>query len=225
MNTMAGVSPTTTPDWRAAGAKRYGRCGWVFRSPLRSPFWMLTVGKIEWATETFWRVGICDTERDGMPVESHHARHQAREHARLLAPLGAWCELTGSGFGVWVPAERWPARVRVTLYDDARTTREGTLLGVTVAFPTCTVPYRVQMDLLGDPMEAEWASINPRDFDPDYVVFLSPLQHPFVILCERCQGLAYLGGDERDRECSDCGGTGLRPDDGTPIAAGWDRTA
>ena len=75
MNTiMAGVSPTTTPDWRAAGAKRYGRDGWALRSSRRAPFWMLTVGKIKWPTETFWRVGICDTERDGMPVESRHER-------------------------------------------------------------------------------------------------------------------------------------------------------
>ena len=58
---------------------------------------------------------IRDAERDSARwdadpastrVVHHHARHQAREHASLLAPLGAGCELTGSVFGGRVRPER-----------------------------------------------------------------------------------------------------------------------
>lgn len=70
---------TIIPNWRAAGAKRRGSKGWGVRSPRRGPFWMIDAGPIDWPTETFWRVGLCDREHyvsddRRVPVEVAHLR-------------------------------------------------------------------------------------------------------------------------------------------------------
>jgi hypothetical protein len=70
---------TEAPDWRAAGAKRYGP-GWKFEHK-KWPYYLITIHRIDWPEETFWRVGLCDRTMDGMPVEATHLRYRTEADA------------------------------------------------------------------------------------------------------------------------------------------------
>ncbi len=114
-------------------------------------------------------------------IATTHPKAQAKRIAELLADIGAWFGLAHDGFGVWVPADRWPARVRATGYDDAKTTWLGTLIPTYRGLPVAvfgvmpgqeaSAPYIVQMD----PHDLnEWGheAINPRSFDREHIEFL-----------------------------------------------------
>lgn len=75
---MAGVYNL---DWRALGGKKRG-IGWRFTSPRRARNeWALDVARIEWSTETFFRVGLM-VQRRGWLTEV--------EHLRFADELSAW---------------------------------------------------------------------------------------------------------------------------------------
>lgn len=74
--------PTDTipADWRAHGAKRYGKRGWKLTERRRR--WMLTAGFIDWDTESFWRVGICEPCDGALEwVEVAHVRCDNEQEA------------------------------------------------------------------------------------------------------------------------------------------------
>lgn len=67
-------------DWRAIGAKRWGK-GHVVRCNKRAYVsWAIHVGFIKWPTESFWRVGLC-VERHGDVCEVEHVRYRTEQEA------------------------------------------------------------------------------------------------------------------------------------------------
>lgn len=79
--------PTDTipVDWRAHGAKRYGKRGWKFTEGRR--LWMLTAGFIDWGTESFWRVGICEPYAYLVGGEARPLLAEARDEITRLREL------------------------------------------------------------------------------------------------------------------------------------------
>ena len=60
-------------DWRSHGAKRHGKAGWKITE--RRHRWMLTVGFIDWGTDSFWRIGLCEPYDGGVEwIEVSHVR-------------------------------------------------------------------------------------------------------------------------------------------------------
>jgi hypothetical protein len=78
------------------GAKKHGN-GKVVRSKGREPYFQINAGPIVWPKESFWRVGICDHTRNGIPCEVDHLRcADEMEAAQAVAWLAACAKVRRS---------------------------------------------------------------------------------------------------------------------------------